>query len=298
MTASISVILPTYNYSHYIIQSVESVLPQLSPQDELIVIDDGSTDDTRQQLDSLIAAEKLDYHYQENAGVSVARNTGVSRASGDYIIFLDADDQLLSDALGQFREFVLQNTECDMVSAGRVTVDQKGKQKTHLQPEIGVAGEDNFVDYVIHKKYSLANGAVCIRRQVLLKHKFSPLLRVSEDFCLYAHLLVKYTACSFSQPTVLIRKHSDSLRHQLDYYVRSNEILLDILFDEKILPKSLLGYKRQFQCQRMLSLFRALYAGGQTAEARKAYVGAIRCWPANLFKLSYLRKFIRLILTG
>jgi len=296
MTVSLSVVLPTYNYSRYIVDSVESVLSQLSSQDELVVIDDGSTDDTHKQLAGYIEAEKLNYYYQENAGVSVARNIGVSRAIGDYIIFLDADDQLLPGALDLFRRYVQQNPQCDLVSAGRVTVDQAGKRKTHLQPDIGGDCATNFVDYVIHKKYSLANGAVCIRRQTLLEHQFSPRLRVSEDFCLYAHLLANYAACSFPEPTVSIRKHGDSLRHQLDYYIQANEALVDILFDRQYLPETLLAYKRRFQCQRMLSFFRALYLGGRPADARAMYIRAIQCRPANLFRISYLRKFIRLLL--
>lgn len=292
----LSVIIPTYNYSRYILQAVESVLGQLEDYDELLVIDDGSIDATRSKLDKLIVQQRITYIYQENAGVSVARNHGVRRSSGDYIVFLDADDQLLDDALERFRQFIQKHPHCDLISAGRETVDQKQRRKSILQSVFQDTCTQNFYDYVIEKKFSLANGSVCIRRKVLLKRQFPEHLRVSEDFCLYAQILANHQACSFPDPTVLIQKHDDSLRHQLDYYESANQELIDTLFDVEKIPVELMGLRQRFRCQRMLSLFRAQYMAGQNTAAYRTYLLAIKCRPMCVLKLSYLRKFIRLLL--
>ena len=87
----VSVIIPTYNRAAYIVEALESVFAQTYGDCEIIVVDDGSTDDTKAVLQSHMA--RIRYIYQENAGVSVARNTGISAATGEWIAFLDSDDQ-------------------------------------------------------------------------------------------------------------------------------------------------------------------------------------------------------------
>ncbi len=86
----VSVVIPTYNYAHFIGEAIESILAQTFPISEIIVVDDGSTDNTEQ----IIAAygNKVRYIKQENSGVCAARNFGVENSSGDFIAFFDADD--------------------------------------------------------------------------------------------------------------------------------------------------------------------------------------------------------------
>ena len=94
----------------------------------------------------------------------------------------------------------------------------------------------------------------------------------------------------------MVTKHGDSLRHQLDYYLSASRMLVDRLFDPAQLPTELMGYRQRFYCQRLLSLFRALYLAGRPREARRTYHQAIRCRPQNLLRFSYLRKYLRLLL--
>lgn len=93
----VSVIIPTYNYGRYIRQAIESVLNQDYPRKytEIIVIDDGSTDGTKERLEQLIAGGEIRYHYQANAGKAVATQKAIELATGDIIFNLDADDYFL-----------------------------------------------------------------------------------------------------------------------------------------------------------------------------------------------------------
>jgi glycosyltransferase involved in cell wall biosynthesis len=95
----ISVIIPTYNRSHLIKDAVESVLSQTYQAFELIIIDDGSTDNTKEVLTEY--GERLQYIYQENQGRSAARNHGINLAKGEYIAFLDSDDVWFPDKLAR-----------------------------------------------------------------------------------------------------------------------------------------------------------------------------------------------------
>ena len=86
----ISVVIPTYNSGRLVVEAVESALSQTRPPEEVIVVDDGSTDETRQQLSPFL--DRIQYIYQLNQRVAAARNTGLKHATGDVIAFLDADD--------------------------------------------------------------------------------------------------------------------------------------------------------------------------------------------------------------
>ncbi|TGD75660.1 glycosyltransferase [Mangrovimicrobium sediminis] len=88
----VSIIIPAYNYGHFIEQAVDSALAQSWPHTEVVVVDDGSTDDTADRVDAYGA--RVRYYRQENAGLPAARNAGMDLARGDYLQFLDADDWL------------------------------------------------------------------------------------------------------------------------------------------------------------------------------------------------------------
>ncbi|MHC5141971.1 MAG: glycosyltransferase family 2 protein, partial [Planctomycetota bacterium] len=93
----ISVVIPAYNAEKHIARAIESVLAQTRPADEVIVIDDGSSDATAEVVRSF--GDKVIFIQQENAGASVARNAGIEAATSDWIAFLDADDEWLPNKL-------------------------------------------------------------------------------------------------------------------------------------------------------------------------------------------------------
>ena len=97
----VSVIIPTYNSAQYITEAIESALNQTYKDFEIIVVDDGSTDNTKDILRSYIEKKKIHYFYQKNSGVSSARNTGVRVSQGEYISFLDSDDFWAAEHLQQ-----------------------------------------------------------------------------------------------------------------------------------------------------------------------------------------------------
>ncbi|MBP1734587.1 MAG: glycosyl transferase family 2, partial [Deltaproteobacteria bacterium] len=92
--ANVSVVIPTFNCGRYICQAVESALKQTYKDLEIIVVDDGSTDATYQTIKPYADAGSVRYIYQENRGLPGARNTGIQNAEGEFIVVLDADDEL------------------------------------------------------------------------------------------------------------------------------------------------------------------------------------------------------------
>jgi glycosyltransferase involved in cell wall biosynthesis len=86
----VSAVIPSYNYGHFLVEAVRSALAQTYPRMEVIVVDDGSTDDTRRRLGPYMG--RIRYVYQENQGLAAARNTGIRLARGEWIALLDSDD--------------------------------------------------------------------------------------------------------------------------------------------------------------------------------------------------------------
>ena len=112
----ISVIIPTHNYGHYISETLESLLEQTEQQWECIIIDDGSSDETREVVNSYVLQDsRFSYIYQDCQGVSAARNVGLAMAKGEYIQFLDADDVLLPRKLEMHKKYLEQHLDIDIV---------------------------------------------------------------------------------------------------------------------------------------------------------------------------------------
>ena len=97
MKSLVSVIIPNYNYEHYLSEAVDSVLAQTYPNIEIIIVDDGSKDNSRETIESY--GDKVTAIFQKNQGVSAARNNGVATSSGKFVAFLDADDVWLPEKL-------------------------------------------------------------------------------------------------------------------------------------------------------------------------------------------------------
>ena len=121
----ISVIIPTYNRAHTLPRALDSVLAQTRPADEIIVIDDGSTDETRELIEQQYP--QVHYHYQDNAGVSAARNLGIKVATGDWIALLDSDDKWLPEKLARQCETIECNSEYQLCHCDEIWI-RNGKR--------------------------------------------------------------------------------------------------------------------------------------------------------------------------
>ena len=118
MSMRISVVIPAYNAGRYIGRAIDSVLAQTRPAEEIIVVDDGSTDHTAEIAGAY--GDRIRFIRQENAGASVARNTGIAAATGNWIAFLDADDEWLPEKLRLQTEHLERNPDLTWTTANYV----------------------------------------------------------------------------------------------------------------------------------------------------------------------------------
>ncbi|CAD5928847.1 putative glycosyltransferase RT0329 [Planktothrix tepida] len=131
--ARVSVIIPTYNCDRFLPEAIDSVLMQTYQDYEIIVIDDGSTDETRQVLESY--QNKIRYFYQQNQGSAVARNLGIKQAKGELIAFLDADDfWIVPEKLAEQVNCFEQQPSLGSVHTGWQIVDAGGDKIIDVEP--------------------------------------------------------------------------------------------------------------------------------------------------------------------
>ncbi len=131
--SKVSVVIPTYNDAQYMQEALDSVSSQTYTNVEILVIDDGSTDDTTKVLGPYIQKGRIRYIYQENRGPSAARNTGVRVAAGEYIAFLDADDFWTPSHLGQLLDAIQKYPQCSIAfSAIEIFGDAKDVKEKKL----------------------------------------------------------------------------------------------------------------------------------------------------------------------
>ena len=122
----VSVIIATYNRRDFIVDAIESVIAQSYKDWELIIIDDGSTDDTKDIIEKHLESEKISYYYQNNQKQASALNTGLKYAHGDWIAFLDSDNKWLSDRLELGINCILSNPDMGLIYGDIYTINEAG----------------------------------------------------------------------------------------------------------------------------------------------------------------------------
>jgi len=122
----VSVIIPLYNAEKYIMETVNSVINQTFTDWELIIINDGSTDNSEALIKDICEKDsRITYHYQVNQGVSIARNRGAKKSKGIFLAFLDADDVWDVDFLKKTTEILNNNESIVLVNANAKCIDEK-----------------------------------------------------------------------------------------------------------------------------------------------------------------------------
>lgn len=132
----VSLIITTFNYAHFVERAVRSALDQslAREQFEVIVVDDASTDSTKAVLENYLE-DVRSFHLSENLGLAGARNFGIKKAKGQFIVFLDADDYIHRDLLRTQKLFLEENTKLDAVSIDYFLVDENGTHLRHVSAE-------------------------------------------------------------------------------------------------------------------------------------------------------------------
>jgi glycosyltransferase involved in cell wall biosynthesis len=223
-----SIVIPTYNREKYLIKSLNSIQAQQFSAYEIIIVDDGSTDNTSHLIAELIKTnQSIRYFYKENEERSIARNYGIVRASGKYICFLDSDDILYPNHLTVAYELLERNSFPEVGHLGYELVDASGNLISTRNDF-----DRSFKEKLIHENI-LHGNAIFIRREIAIEVNFipSPFAILSEDWYLWLRLASRYQFYFDNTVTSAVVHHSERslLNIDPDKLIASTNVVVEYL---------------------------------------------------------------------
>ncbi len=292
-----SIIIPSYNYARFLVRALDSAISQPGEDYEVIVVNDGSTDDTDSIVKDYLNDQdctRLRYHRQEQAGASAARNCGVELSRGQFLIFLDADDELVEGALDYLRPITEAKPNAGMLVGGHYAVHDDGSQKYHKIKRLSSVRKKNFLDYLT-KKISMVNGAVAMNRLIFEKIRYTEDLPQAEDIPVFGQALATFDCYSIPEPIARIFHHVDSRRRDTTLARKGGFQVVNHLFNPDILPAECMRYVDYFYVRKCLSLFRLFSKEGAKWEAASYYHKALMKRPLTALRPSYFSKYLRML---
>lgn len=200
----VTVIIPCYNHGTYLPEAIESVIDQSYKNFEIIVIDDGSIDNTKKVCNDYPIVK---YIYQKNAGLSAARNTGIKYSTGAYLVFLDADDWLLENALKTNLDVLLLNEDIAFVSGGYQVFYQDINHTEIVREEIN----ENHYSRLLERNYIGMHATVMYQRWVFDSFMFDTSLPYCEDYDLYLKIARKHQVFHYTGLIAVYRMHDSNM---------------------------------------------------------------------------------------
>ena len=267
MVASTSVILPSYNRAHLLDRAISSVLAQTAPDLELIVVDDHSTDRTREVVESF-ADERVRYlRTERRRGAAAARNVGIDRASGEFVAFVDSDDEWLPEKLErQLGAFVASGPRVALVYGAR-RLDDRGTDRHPSGDVLEALLVGNFI----------GTGQILVRSECLRTvGAFDERLPSAQDWDLWIRLAERYRFLYLDGVVCAYHLQPDSISHDRDAKVRGYR-LLAAKHRQKIdrLPAKL-------RAAHYWYVARNLWGVGAAAETARYLLRAAICSPSGI----------------
>jgi glycosyltransferase involved in cell wall biosynthesis len=283
----ISVIIPCYNQARFLGAAIESVLSQSWSHREIIVINDGSTDNTSEVASHYPEVIFLD---EKNQGRSAARNHAVNSSHGEYLVFLDADDLLMPDALTEGLNFMQQHPECGLVY-GRYRLIEEDGNPIDCVPDQQL-GEHCYYELLRRNCIGMM-GTVLWRRDVFEETGgFNPQRQACEDYDLYLKIARHYPIKHHSYLTALYRQYKETptlnarilLKAQEKLFAEQKPYIKDDPRYEKVIQEGL-KHIRDFQSNKMLTeLLRVAKHPGKWPQAFMTLCCLLRYRPGMMLR--------------
>lgn len=249
-----SIVIPTYNRREKLLKAVKSVLNQSYKEFELIIIDDGSGDETSEAIKKIDDTRIKFIVHEQSKGANAARNIGINLARGKYISFLDSDDLFLKHKLRRIYEEIMRNPECSIFLSSYIKVKKK-RETINFQPNLRLTPKQ-FRNLLCYYLIDPSTSGLVINRNVLLKHNgFNENLKRMQDRELLLRLSNK-KGCTVIDD-ILWKKYwsDDGISSYINGYISA---LLPVLDTHKYFEKE---YQKAFHYLIFRTLFRQLKSG-------------------------------------
>ena len=294
----LSVIIPTYNYGRFLGEAIQSVLDQTFADFDLIVVDDGSTDNTKEVVGSF-ADTRVKYIYQENRGVSAARNAAIWDSKGEHIAFLDADDVWLPEKLELQVKVLDSRPEVAIVCSDTYFFDdQTGNllgrfwhddEQFHgwFNPR---EASQNALRCLLYRGCFIAPTVTMVRREVF--HGvggFDEALKTHEDWEMFVRITQRFAIETIDMPLAKNRRHGANLSaKQEQMYESEQKALQKAIFSYSLKPDEIKIAKRRLAHLHFLYGSRSV-ADGKVKLGRERLLASMRINPW------YIKAYIHLV---
>lgn len=219
----LSIIVSIYNAENYLDKTLESILKQIDTFDEVILINDGSTDSS---LDICKIYKEMYYQKniviinKKNEGISIARNYGLKISSGNYILWIDADDWVSNEYINEIKKCIIE-TNADIILFDYYEVKKEEQRKISYKDRSCYINKNDIMKDIAQDKFASTLWRVAIKKNVYNKIKF-PNVKTMEDYAIYHELFYYADSCVYIyKPIYFYRVLENSLSH------RKNQDVID-----------------------------------------------------------------------
>ena len=211
----VSIIIPTYNRANFLIQSIQSVLNQTFTDFELIVVDDGSIDDTKKIVWKFVKKDKrIKYIYQENSGGTAGpRNTGIKYSAGNYLAFLDSDDQWLPEKLEEQVSFLKKSKDekLGFIGCGALAI-KKENEEIIAKYELPLSYRGNIFNKILKKNFILTPSGIILKKEILKTiGNFDENFKMITDWDLWIRISKNYNFDFINKPLFKYYVHNANI---------------------------------------------------------------------------------------
>lgn len=272
MNPLVSVIIPVYNREKTIGRAIESVLNQSYPNIELIVVDDGSSDDSVSVIQSYINGDKVRLiMLSGNSGANVARNVGIKNANGDFIAFQDSDDEWLPNKLQKQMDYMQSNHDSVMFCSHNVILSE-GYVKQVPDWRIIKKIENEGLYNVLKCENVVSTQTLIISRSVIEDiGLFDETMPRMQDYEYVIRIVQKYHIGFIEQPLVNVYRQNDSISNNKDAYYRALELLLEKHSNFLNMDKFLTSYITYKRCAENIEEICLAHTKGNCKKEKKFY---------------------------
>jgi glycosyltransferase involved in cell wall biosynthesis len=283
----ISVIICTYNHAQYIKKAIDSVLNQAYQDFEIIVVDDGSTDNTKNIVNHF--GNSIKYIYQDNRGLASARNTGIHASKGEFVTFLDADDYYLKENLKIKILFLENNPQVSWVYSDWQYFDEKGNYLEKGSVRFRYANKNlnnknlnnKLFERLLYKRNFISCCAAVVKKSVLEDvGYFDPNVICLEDYDILLRISLKHPVYYINEVSLMVRDIPGSLSKDFNKQVSGNAVIVDKL--ETLIPNDFPDKKRflnRKHADKYMYLAQSFVKMGQYKSALNAYWQSIKRLP-------------------
>ena len=280
-----SVVVPAFNAERFLEETIHSIVQQSHPSWELLVVDDGSTDRTL-EVARAIEHPRARVFTQANRGTSAARNRGLRESSGQYVVFLDADDRLRPTALARLVEALEDAPSC-VVAYGEIrAISAAGDALDTPRPRLGKRPSGDLLAALLVRNRILTPGAACIRRSGLMQvGPFDERLKFAEDWELWCRLAgVGEFRFVGGEPVTDYRVHPASKVHTDGLNIAHQFECIDAIYsnpklEERFDEVTLAGYRRRSDATARSFVADRHIKAGDWRRARRHLALALRSDP-------------------